>query len=143
MRVWAILCFVGCISALYARNTKTLEVPDDNPHVSPTPHIERVHLEKVTPREETDNTKDTMKADLPSPVREISDVQKISEEEPNNQETFFIVTKDLPSPPGGGVRLIDPKIETLLPPLQDSPWWERWWNAVISWFSNESSGGEK
>lgn len=132
MKLWGVLCFMGCFSALNAQSDAGLEAPEEKSGIAVISHVE-----EETPQEDTDE----MKADLSTLLKEGSEGKTVSEEDLTKTESFLIVTTDPSSPPGGGVLFLDPKIEKLLPPLKDIPWWERWWNAVTAWFSEENSDG--
>ena len=128
MRMWGVLCLVGGFSDLNAKSV--LDLPDDKPGIGVISHVEEV---------ETQEDSDEPKADLSSFLKETTDNLTIPQEDLEKPEPFLIVTTDQSSPPGGGVRFIDPKIEQMLPPLKETPWWERWWNAITTWFSDENS----
>jgi len=130
MKLWGVLCIMGCCSALNAQSDNAFEVPDKKSGIGVVSHVEE---------ETSQDDADEMKADLSTFLKDASEAQTAPEEDLEQPEPFLIVTTDTSSPPGGGVRFIDPKIEKMLIPLRDVPWWERWWNAVTSWFSDESS----
>lgn len=129
MRIWGVLCLVSCISNLNAKSDNMPEMPDEKPSIGVISHVE-----ERSPQEDSDASS----VDPTSFLKETSDKLTIPQEDLEKQEPFLIVT-DPSSPPGGVIRFIDPKIEKMFPPLKDAPWWERWWNAITSWFSGEIS----
>lgn len=130
MKVWGVLCLLGCFSDLNAQSNDVPDIPDEKPGIGVISHVE-----KDAPQEDSKESK----ADLSTLLKETSDNPTLSQEELEKPEPFLIVTTDQSSPPGGGVRFIDPKIEKMLPLLKETPWWQRWWNAVTEWFSGENS----
>lgn len=134
MKLWGVLGFVGYIGVLNAESDNSIEVPDEKPGIGVISHVEESSSQEDTEEEE-------VKIDPSSLLKEVTDNVTLpqEQEEVEKPEPYLIVPTDSTSPPGGGVRLIDPKIEKLFPPLKEIPWWERWWNAITSWFSDERS----
>jgi len=133
MKLWGVFCFVGTISALHAEKNSLIEAPEEKPGIAVISHIEESSSKE-------NNEEEEVKADLSTFLKDTTDNITLPQEELEKPD-YLIVPTDSSSPPGGGVRFIDPKIEKLFPPLKDVPWWERWWNAVTSWFSNDEADG--
>ena len=137
MKIWGVLCLFGSISGLNAHAVKEVDNADNSE--------ERIIGVGFTTHLDEESNKETSsgdhKADNSSIVKESNEsVTSPKEETP---ETYVIIVNDKPSPPGGGVPLLDPKVagEMPLPPFPEAPdpWWERCWHSISAWFSGEDS----
>lgn len=134
MKIWGVLCFIGCIGSLDARviNAADRSDKDERAGVGIATHFEE--------ESRADSLKDE-KADLSSFLKENSESVISSKEETEKPEAFLIVNiAEKTTPPGGGLRLMDPKVinEQIVFPKAEVPWWDRWWNGVTLWLFGEN-----
>ena len=128
MRIWGVFCLLGCITILNAhgRVTDETDTIEDKSSVGVVPHIDnKSHV--------NNSLKKTERPHLLKEKKVLAD----SKEEKEKPESYLILTTEKLSPPGGGLRMIDPKMVNDKPPPTPSPevsWWERWW----SWLLGES-----
>lgn len=82
----------------------------------------------VTTLEE--NPKETKKIEAKDNLEPLS----LSPEEAEDPVPVFLNANET-SPPGGGLRSLDPKFLSPQPPLPTpcTSWWERWWTATKEW----------
>jgi hypothetical protein len=72
------------------------------------------------------------------------EVSKNSQDEKEEPSTFFFSSHEIPSPPGGGFRRLDPKFLNIMQPFPvQVTWWEYWWGMAQEWtqVSSPSSKG--
>ena len=134
MKIWGVLCLFCFINHLNAGiiDTSDRSDKDERSGVGVATHFEEDASEGPLKEQK----------DLSSFLKENSESAISSKEEIEKPEAFLIVTTaEKSTPPGGGLRLIDPNIinEQIVFPAREVPWWERWWRGVKALFYGEDS----
>lgn len=136
MKIWGVLCFVSCITNLHAHVIDVSDRSEGNeqkPGINVIPYVENTSL--------SDDASKKDKAERSSILKENRELLTSSKEEKEKPESYLIVVGDKLTPPGGGLRVLDPKLinEKTDPLLPEASWWEEWWNEITAWFSGEPS----
>lgn len=134
MKIWGVLCllvFIGDLEARIIDVPERFESREENPGTAVVSHVDEEGSQK------------NQKAELSS-LKENHEASTLAQEEVEKPDSYMIVdTADKLSPPGGGLLVLDPRtiIEQTpdLFPEAQAPWWESWWNGVMTWLFGESS----
>lgn len=131
MRIWGVLCLVSCASALNAEILDISDRPDERTGIGMSSHFDEESQQQKSMKEQ--------KPEFSSVIKGKDEDLTTAQQTIETIEPFLIVnTVEKLSPPGGGVRKLDPAVVNeiiLLPfPEVEVPWWERWWDRVVGFF---------
>ncbi len=125
MNSWGILILISLsLSLLNNAHAHIKEVPTTEEDLSGATRIR------------PEGSDDVLKVDSSNSLgRDKEDTSKFPQEDAEEPSTFFFSDKMMGSPPGGGIRALDPK---LLEPIEPSPilemsWWDKLWISISEW----------